>query len=85
MVLVAAARRVGTSLFGKDRRRKDTSGYASGRGAMTRKFGGKVYAKVGLFATKAEANAVAKRHRSKGNLARVVKEQAGYCVYSRGG
>jgi hypothetical protein len=52
---------------------------------MTRKFGGKVYAKVGLFSTKAEANAVAKRHRSKGNLARVVKEQAGYCVYSRGG
>ena len=40
---------------------------------MTRKFGGKVYAKVGLFSTKAEANAVAKRHRSKGNLARVVK------------
>jgi hypothetical protein len=76
MVIVAAARRVGTALFGKDRRRATPS--------TGRKFNGKNFVKAGYYRLKSDAMAKAKRERAKGSMARVVKEDGGYCVYTRG-
>jgi hypothetical protein len=76
MVIVAAARRVGTALFGKDRRRATQS--------TGRKFNGKNFVKAGYYRLKSGAMAKAKRERAKGSMARVVKEDGGYCVYTRG-
>jgi hypothetical protein len=77
MVIVAAARRVGTALFGKDRRRATPS-------STGRKFNGKNFVKAGYYRLKSDAMAKAKRERAKGSMARVVKEDGGYCVYTRG-
>jgi hypothetical protein len=76
MVIVAAARRVGTSLFGKDRRRAKAS--------TGRTFNGQTFVKAGYYRLKSDATAKAKRERAKGSMARVVKEDGGYCVYTRG-
>lgn len=48
-----------------------------------RKFDGKNFAKAGYYRLKSDATAKAKRERARGNMARVVKEQGGYCVYVR--
>lgn len=50
----------------------------------TKKFGGKTFMKAKTFHYKADADKFAKMNRDKGNLARVVKEPYGYCVYVRG-
>jgi hypothetical protein len=75
MVIVAAARRVGTALFGKDRRRATP--------ITGRKFNGKNFVKAGYYRLKSDAMAKAKRERAKGSMARVVIDGDGYAVYQR--
>ena len=62
-------------------RSKSVKGTAS---PATKTFGGEKYAKKACSATKTGAKSTAKKLRTAGKAARVVKAGKGYCVYSRG-
>lgn len=65
-------------------RAKKSGGARPAAAKATRTFSGKRYKKNTCSATKTAATATAKKVRSKGKAARVVKTKVGYCVYTRG-